>query len=403
MRPKMLGGILLVTGTSIGGGMLSLPIITAQTGLFNSSLLFILCWALMTFTALLTLEVNLCFPKNWNVVSIAKATLGRSGEIISWTIYLFFLYSLVSAYIAGGRDVLYGILTTLGIKVPISLCGILFILSFTFIIRSGINSVEMFNRFIMILKSLLIFLLILYISPHVDYKNYLQYNTSPSIPPISIIITSFGFSIIIPSLRIYFNDDVKKLRLAIIIGSLLPLICYIIWNAVILGTIPLNDKYGLNQLRNNNQPISSLLEAIIYYTQAENIALLSRLFVSISILTSFVCVSLALSDYLADGFKIDKTNKSKWLTTFSTFIPPFLFVTFFPKVFILFLTLAGLFCIILQGLMPIIMAWNCRYNKQLHTVYQVWGKKFTLLIAIFTSILVIFVTLYEMIFSQNPS
>lgn len=398
MKIKMLGGILLIAGTSIGSGMLGLPITTAQAGFLNSSLLFIFCWTLMTFTALLTLEVSLCFPKNWNIISISKATLGKPGEIISWTIYLLFLYSLVSAYIAGGRDIIYGMLTTVRIKVPNSLCSVLFIFLFASIVIAGIKSVEIFNRFVMISKLLLIFLLIFYISPYINYDHYFQSSTQFLLPSISIAITSFGFSIIIPSLRNYFEDDIKKLRLAILVGSLLPLICYIAWNGVILGTVPLTSEHGLNQLKNAEQPITELLGSINYYTQAEKITILSKVFVSISTLTSFACVALALFDYLADGFKIDKTSQKKWWVILATFIPPLFIINFYPKAFILFLSLAGLFCTTLQGLMPTIMAWNCRYNKKIFSHYQVWGKKSALLISMLVSIFIIIVTIYEIIF-----
>src|SRR5579863_4183924 len=111
---KTIGGILLVAGTTIGGGMLSLPITTAKSGFVYSTFLFIVCWALMTFTAFLTLEVNLCFPKNSHIVSMAKQTLGKPGEWIAWSAYLLLLYAVVSAYIAGGQDVFHGLLQSLG-------------------------------------------------------------------------------------------------------------------------------------------------------------------------------------------------------------------------------------------------------------------------------------------------
>src|SRR5579872_4381612 len=99
MKLKLLGGIFLVAGTCIGGGMLGLPIVTAECGLTNSIILFGICWALMTYSAFTTLEVALKFPLHTNLITMAKETLGKYGEIGCWTIYLFFLYALVSAYI----------------------------------------------------------------------------------------------------------------------------------------------------------------------------------------------------------------------------------------------------------------------------------------------------------------
>ena len=50
---KMIGGVLIVAGTSIGGGMLGLPIVTAPGGIVYATILLLLSWALMTFAAFL--------------------------------------------------------------------------------------------------------------------------------------------------------------------------------------------------------------------------------------------------------------------------------------------------------------------------------------------------------------
>lgn len=396
MTLKMLGGTLLIAGTCIGGGMLGLPITTAKGGIFNATMLFIICWILMTFTALLTLEVNLCFPKNSNVISMAKATLGKTGAIICWTIYLFFLYSLVALYIAGGQDVLHGLLNTINIDLPIWACGILFVLLFGSIVIAGIKHVDIFNRLLMVIKLGAVFILMAMISTHINPVNYEPGKASLLLPALTVAITSFGFSIIVPSLRNYFNEDIKKLRIAILLGSLIPLLCYIAWDVVIFGSVPLSGDFGLEKLPNAHQPITSLLQSITYYVPTNKIIFLSKAFASICVLTAFACVSLGLSDYLADGFNINHKSANKWLATIATFLPPLLIVMFYPKAFIFLLSLAGLFCVMLQALMPAIMAWNCRYIKNLPMNYQVIGGKPALLLAIFVSVIIIVISSYQL-------
>ncbi len=394
---KTIGGILLIAGTSIGGGMLGLPIVTAKAGFLNSTLLFLFCWILMTFTALLTLEVSLCFPKNSNMFSMVRATLSKSKSSITWVLYLLFLYSLVCAYIAGGRDLVSGVFKTIGIEVPIVLCSILFVLLFGFVVLSGVKLVDLFNRSIMLIKLSLIFLVIFFIVPHINYDFYAHSDLEFILPTVSIVITSFGFSIIVPSLREYFNDDVKKIRKVIILGSLIPLLCYFAWNAVILGTIPLNSEYGLGTLIGSPEPVLGLLEGIRHHAESAQAITLSKIFISISILTSFVCVALALSDYLFDVFKERKRLSNRSFISLATFVPPLFIVSFYPKAFILFLSLAGLFCIILQCFMPALMAWNCRYVKNIATPYRVWGSKASLLTSMFISIILLFLVSYEII------
>ena len=74
---KLLGGILLIVGTAIGGGMLALPIATAEAGFTNSLILLFLCWFIMTVSAFLVLEVNLWLPANTNIISMSRILLGR--------------------------------------------------------------------------------------------------------------------------------------------------------------------------------------------------------------------------------------------------------------------------------------------------------------------------------------
>ncbi|OAI47692.1 hypothetical protein AYO45_05680 [Gammaproteobacteria bacterium SCGC AG-212-F23] len=397
MRSKLFGGILLIAGTSIGGGMLGLPIATAQCGLFNSCLLFIACWLYMTFTSLLILEVNLCFPRNSNMISMARLTFGKPVELIYWSLYLLFLYSLVAVYIAGGQDVMRGLLQLMHFSIPLWTCGIIFVILFGSIVMAGIRHVDIFNRVLMMIKMSAVLLLMLSVIPHIDPKNYFEGKMIYVLPAITVALTSFGFATIVPSLRAYFNDDHVKLRIAIIVGSFIPLVCYIAWNASIFGLVPMQGDFGLTRLIHLDQPITGLLDSIMHYASSNNVHLLSRVFTSICVLTAFASVSLGLSDYLADGFSISRKGRGEIFILAATFLPPLLIVMFYPKAFIFFLSLAGVFCTILLGLIPAAMSWHCRYVQKLNMPYQVTGGKDSLILTILVSILIILIATYELL------
>ena len=55
---------------------------------------------------------------------------------------------------------------------------------------------------------------------------------------LPVAFAAFGYQGIIPTLVHYMNYDVKKLRKAILIGSAIPLITYMIWQWLILGIVP---------------------------------------------------------------------------------------------------------------------------------------------------------------------
>ncbi len=393
-RARLIGGILLIAGTCIGGGMLGLPIATAQGGYLASSVLFAVCWALMCFTALLTLEVNLCFPRYSNVISMARATLGRPAEFLCWTIYLFFLYALVAAFVAGGQDIIRGLLATVGIHWPVWLASLVFVMVFGSIVMLGTKQVDLFNRVVMVIKFSSLFLLILLVGMHINLANFSTGDAHYLLPALTVVVTSFGFSIIVPSLRTYFHDDVKQLRIAIILGSFIPLLCYLAWEGVIFGTIPLQGEAGLSKLMMADQPVTSLMQSISYYVPAAAVKILTKLFTSICALTAFVCVSLSLSDYLADGLGVLKEGGAKWLVLLATFLPPLGIAVFYPRAFIVFLSFAGLCCVLLQAFMPAVMSWRVRYGLRKSMVYQAAGGKLALILAMFASSLIVAISAY---------
>jgi tyrosine-specific transport protein len=384
MNSKLIGGILLVVGTTIGAGMLALPIATAQLGFWASVALLIGCWAVMTICAFLFLEVNLWLPPNTNLISMAGATLGRWGQLIAWLAYLLLLYSILSAYIAGGGDLFHYLLMTSGISLPLSVSSVLFTALFGMVVYFGIRAVDYVNRGLMFGKMGAYFLLVVLILPFITMGNLHNGEFSRVVFPTSLSVTVVAFTclMIIPSLRTYFGDDVKSLRKAILFGTTIPLVCYIAWDAVIMGVVPLDGTPGLRGMLHSSSSNSDLVSALTSLLQKDNITLLAKFFTSICMATSFLSISLCLSDFLSDGLNVKKAGHGNFLIYGATFLPPILIVLFYPDAFIRGLHYAGLSCFILMILFPPLMVWSGRYYKSMTTVqgaqYQVAGGKYLL-------------------------
>jgi tyrosine-specific transport protein len=363
---KFIGGLLLIIGTSIGAGILALPVTTAQSGFISSTLLLFFCWAIMSLSALMILEVNLWFPQDSNMISMAKHTLGLPGEVLAWISYLLLLYALLCAYIAGGADVFGALLDLIGIHTPQWLDTVLFTVILGSIVFCGIQATDYANRILMTIKLSAFVILTALVVPQVQPHN-LTVNEPQYLPSaIMVMITSFGFATIVPSLRSYFNSDAKKLRNMIILGSFVPLICYIIWDFAILGSLPLTGKDSLTQILHGGHVTSDLMIALQQVVNKTVITQLSRVFTSICVFTSFLGVALCLSDFLADGFKIQKLGLGRIAVSALTFLPPLVIVLFYPNAFIMALTYAGICCVFLLVILPTLMVWRgtTTYNFQ---------------------------------------
>jgi tyrosine-specific transport protein len=390
MKSKMLGGILLIVGTTIGGGMLALPIVTAQGGFWGASLLLIASWMVMTFSAFLLLEVNMWMPSNSNIILMAKNALGGWAEIIAWFCYLLLFYCLLAAYIAGGSDILHGLVSAMGLDTSIQLDCVLFTLILAAVVFNGIQFVDYTNRALMFIKISTFILLVGFIVPHMQVARLSEGQIKYLVPAFTVVMTSYGFSTLIPSLRSYFQNDLNKLRKTILIGSLIPLACYLAWVAAIFGGIPFSGEFGLLNMTQSDHSTLALTQSLIHELNNSSVTSLTRIFTSICVVTSFLGVSLCVVDFLADGFRMDKTGMPKLFLHVATFIPPLVIALIYPTAFIVGLNYAGICLAVLIILFPALMVWRGRYIKKIKAEYQVIGGKLPIIICIIVSFLIIY-------------
>lgn len=385
---RLIGGILLVAGTTIGAGMLALPIVTGFAGFWPSMALFIIYWFYMTFTAFLMLEVNLWMGEHTNLVTMAKRTLGRGGQVFSWLVYLFLLYTLTTAYLAGGGPIFIEALETMtGWKAPAWMNPFPLLILFGFFVYQGARSVDYVNRLLMLGLVVAYFLMIVFLAPHVQGSLLEHYHWNAVWIAVSIVSTSFGFHIIIPTLTDYLHRDIKQLRLVLVIGSLIPLLVYISWELLTLGIIPLQGQLGLSEGFQKGVDGATLLGMYLGKTE---LSLLARLFSLFAIVTSFLGVSLSLRDFLADGLRIQKTPKGRFILYLLTFVPPLMITLIDPRAFLNALEYAGAFGVVtLLGLLPVLMVWRGRYVQHQTGEFRTPGGKWALIIAFMISIGVI--------------
>lgn len=376
---KLIGGVLLIIGTSIGGGMLALPVSTAGAGLSMSVFLLVFCWMVMTSGALLILEVNFRLPAGSNMVSMAKSTLGLPGQIIAWIAYLGLLYALLSGYIAGGSDVVTWLINLVGVSIPHWTGTLLFTAIFSWVVYSGMKMVDYVNRGLMFGKLGVYLLLVLLISPHISIPNIKGESTTAIAGSLMVLITSFGFASIVPSLREYFDDDVERLRKVIVYGSLVPLVCYILWVGLIMGVLQNNGHNDvLISLSHSEHAILGLNESLTKVSHNNWISGFFGFFTSICMLTAFLGVSIGLFDFLADGLSFKKVGKQGIFILLLTFLPPLIIVLYNPGIYLHALSYAGVCCVILLLLLPALMAWLGRNKSMTSDNIFLPGGRFSL-------------------------
>ena len=371
------GASLLFAGTAIGAGMIALPAETVGAGFIPSIFGLICCWAFTFVTSLVTLEASWLAStasEQTNVedegmggagfLSISRMALGVPGEIVTAALFWFLLTAIIVAYTAEGGQLISQFAQEVAhANVAPAIGSLIFATFFGSLAFYGTSRVDAINR-IFVTGLVATFIGLVGVGlPMVHGSNLLsQSDWNQVYPPvISIGILSFGAQNVVPTLLEYLKFDPVKTRQSILIGSLLPLILYTIWEAVFLGVIDMSTVTD-----------GSKIEVISTLGQVGGpvVTDLVEIFSFCAIGSSMAGASVSLVDFFQDAFKtlskdspLDKIEeeeaalsdryKSRILAAVFAIGPPVILAYAFPGIFLVALEEAGLLGgVSLYGILP---------------------------------------------------
>ena len=381
---KTVGSTLLVAGTMIGAGMLAMPLTSAGIGFGFTLVLLLGLWALLTFSALLLVELYQTAESDAGIGTLAEQYFGKAGRIIATAVLIIFLYALIAAYVSGGGSLLKDLLPeSFGDKVSI----LLFTVIFGSFIVIGTHSVDKINRvlfFVMLTAFAVVLSLML---PEIKFDNLMAtpIDNALIISASPVFFTAFGFHGSIPSLNKYLDGNVKALRISILAGSAITLCAYILWQMSTHGLLTQNEFL---QILKEDATLNGLVKATLAITGSNIIAGAVKLFSTLALVTSFLGVGLGLleciEDLLKRSFNISAGRISLGLMTF---IPPLVFALFYPEGFILALGYAGQMFAFYAVVLPVSLVWKAR-RAHTNLPYKVWGGNLTLIIVLVLGVII---------------
>jgi tyrosine-specific transport protein len=391
---KVFNGALLVTGTCIGAGMLGLPVTMAASGVIPTIACFIAVWAIMTLSALAFSEASLAISHGNNLTSMAQYTLGKAGKAVAWITYVFFFYSLMAAYISGGTSMTAGFLNlNLSTMVSKLIFMAAFITPFMLAIALGHSAVEKLNKVLVLGLKVSFGLLAIKVLFMQDTAtlNLDLHNSQPKflLRSLPLVVTSFGYHLLIPSLKSYLNNNRVDLNKSIFYGGLLSLVIYTMWILIVYLRIPVWGNSGLVTILNSQH---NILEQLINKLGSNDLYVqtLVGAFSFFALTSSLLGVGLALFDFLVDGTKLNnRKTKDSALLLLLTFGLPVLFTMVVKGGFLIALNYAGVFGAILLIIFPILMVWSLRYSKNEKHNYRAPINKLGLLLILGFGIVVI--------------
>ncbi|WP_120511042.1 amino acid permease [Photobacterium salinisoli] len=360
MNMKLLGSSLIIAGTALGAGMLAIPMVLAQFGLLWGTLLMLLIWVGTTYAALLLLEASIKSGGGLGMNSIARKTLGKGGQLVTNGLLYALLVCLLMAYIIGAGDLLKKLTDGLGIELSATQAQIAFTVVAGFVVAAGTGVIDRLNRLLFAAMVIMLAMTLVTLVPGIAPENLASVGSDNKVALIktsSVLFTSFGFMVVIPSLVTYNPEATQKqLRNMVIAGSVIPLFCYLFWLYAAVGNLSPEQLVGFAN-------VSELIAALS--VNHGSMQLILSIFTGLALLTSFLGVAMALFDQNADAFR-----QNRAVTYVLTFILPMLGAILAANQFLSVLSYAGIILVFLAIFVPMAMTVKVRKNEEKATVKE---------------------------------
>ena len=357
-KPSVLGGTMIIAGTSIGAGMLALPTISAGMW-FNWSVVVMFCsWLMMLLSSQALLEVNLHYEPGSSFHTLVKDTLGPAWSVINGFSVSFVLYILVYAYVSGGGSIVrHTLMATVGFEPSKFMAGLIFALALTACvwwstwIVDRISVIMMGGMVITFVLSMTGLLGEIRAAVLLDAGGQGGYVIFIWVA-LSTYLTSFCFHASVPSLVKYFGKQPSAINKSLIFGTLIALGCYLTWILACDGNIP-REQFKTVIAEGGN--VGNLVSAAGNNISSSFILRMLEAFSYLAVATSFLGAGLGLFDYVADLFGFDDSRAGRTKTTLATFIPPTVGGLLWPDGFLYAIGWAGLAATIWSVIVPALM------------------------------------------------
>lgn len=231
---NVFSAVALLIGTAIGAGIFGLPYVISQSGYLVGIIYIIGLGIVSTVVNLAFGEVVLStegthqFPKyvekylgaRWKIIAIIITFLGFYGALIAYAIEIGNLLHAVLSPHWGGDSMVYTM------TFYTVMCLALFI---------GLRAIANVEKVMVIAIIALVILLASIGIPHIEVEHLTTFSPAAMFLPYGVVLFAFGAASAIPDMKNVLQDNKQKLRKAIIIGSLLPVIIYIVFVTIVVG------------------------------------------------------------------------------------------------------------------------------------------------------------------------
>lgn len=246
---SFIGCTALVAGTTVGAGVLGLPNEAQTAGFVPFCTATVAIWLYSCITGLLMAEVSLrtLLDKQENSIqTMARRTLGSTGALSASLVYAFLHYAILVAYSSKGGEVL-----SRELHLPESnqwagpvLLNLTLGMLVYFATAEQVSNANVALTGGVVMSFACLIASALY-GGGFDVNNLFgKGNWGEVFPAIPVIALAFVYQNIVSVVCTSLEGDIKRIRQSIVVGTGIPMVAFNVWDATVLGVVPLEQQDG---------------------------------------------------------------------------------------------------------------------------------------------------------------
>lgn len=354
MHVKKVGGFLkshklaiaftTLIGTTVGAGILAIPYVAAQSGFLIGFLVIMLIGLAVILLNLFVGEIVLRTKEQHQLIGYIGKYLGKWGKRIMAFSLLLGLYGALTAYLIGEGEALKAIFRW---GSPLFYSLIFFAIGSVIIYR-GIKAAGEVDLVLVFFVFIVIILIGIFSYDKINISNLTTIDAAKFFVPYGVIFFALmGYSAV-PQMQEELENEKHKMKKAILIGSIVPMVLYIVFTFVVVGIVGLENF----QVLEPNQRIATV--ALSFYS-SPILGVFANIFAVLAMFTSFLTLGVALVETYQYDYLFSHTKAL--LLTFSI---PLLIVLFSLSSFITVIAVTGAIAGGLEGILITLAYWKAR-------------------------------------------
>jgi len=362
-QPSVWWGAMIICGTVVGAGMFTLPVVMAGAWFGWSLFILLVSWGSMLLSGLMFLKASRYFTTGSGYDTLTRALLGRGWAAINGLSILFVLGILTYAYISASGPVYQHSLNSAGLPVSNAGAKVILTLCVAVVVWQGTKGVSRIMTFCVLAKLLLLVSVFGGLLTQVNLftltnagseaQSYWPY----ALGVLPFCLASFGYHGNITGLITYYAGEEKKVRRALVFGTLMSLIIYLFWMTGTMGNLP---RASFPAVVAAGGDIAALLAALRDRLHVGALTFMMTLFSHFAVIASFLGVTAGLFDFIADRLKLGNTPLARFKVALLTFVPALSASLWFPNGFLAAIGFAGLFATLWAVIVPALLYINAQ-------------------------------------------